>query len=349
MKTLRLPHALVLAAMLLMPSCSSLFRKVPDERPPLADMEEPLDLFDEPEDEAARQALPAGSFTGIYVAEAAESLDDLFEESVGLTVERVVENSPAAFAGIEAGDLLLEVRMAGGDVVELEWPSQWRDIELAAAPGTTCTVLVDRAGAEREFTIELERRLAHPEREAVERFREEERVGVVLRGATEVEARRVGLAPGAGAVVVGLSRRSPWRRAGMKFGDLIAEIAGQPVDHPRVILDAVQATESDKTVPLVLWRGNESRTVELAVSARSQDVHEVSIPPLYSYESERGKSEWSILYGFLGRESTPAAWRFRLLWFITFGGGDADELESVEGPTLDENEASDPADAEPQP
>ena len=348
MKTLRLPSVLVLAATLLMPSCSSLFRKLPDERPPLADMEEPLDLFDEPEDEAARQALPAGSFTGVYVAEATESLDDLFEESAGLTVERIVENSPAAFAGLEEGDLLLEARPSGGDVIELEWPSQWRDLEIASAPGTTLTVLVDRAGAEREFTIELERRLAHPDREAVERFREEERVGVVLRGATEVEARRVGLAPGGGAVVVGLSRRSPWRRAGMMFGDLITEIAGQPVDHPRVILDAVQATESDRSVPLVIWRGDESRTVELAVSARSQDVHEVSIPPLYSYESERGKSEWSILYGFLGHESTQAAWRFRLLWFITFGGGDADELESVEGSSLEDEDAA-AEDTEPQP
>ena len=35
------------------------------------------------------------------------------------------------------------------------------------------------------------------------------------------EARAAGLGPGGGAVVVGLSERSPWRAAGLRFGDLI--------------------------------------------------------------------------------------------------------------------------------
>lgn len=324
-------------------ACSSLFRDVPDERPPLADMEEPLGLFDEPDDEEARRVLPTGGFSGIYVAEAAESLDELFEESVGLTVERVVENSPAAFAGVEPGDILLEVTLPGQEPAELSWPSQWREIELAAAPGTRVAVLTDRAGVERETTIEFERRLDHPEREVAERFREESRVGVVLRGATEVEANRAGLPPGAGAVVVGLSRASPWRAAGVRFGDLVAEIGEQRVDHPRVILDAIRATDPGDSVPVVVWRGEQMREVSLAVTQRDHDMHEVNVPPLYSYESERGKSEWSILYGFLGYEETQAAWRFKFLWFITFGGGDADELESVDGAESGPTPAEEPA------
>ncbi|MFQ5517227.1 MAG: RNA polymerase sigma factor, partial [Acidimicrobiia bacterium] len=75
--------------------------------------------------------------------------------------------------------------------------------------------------AEAEAVVQAMERLRPADRGETERFREEDRVGVVVRTATEVEARAVGLGPGGGAVVVGLSRTSPWREAGLRFGDLI--------------------------------------------------------------------------------------------------------------------------------
>ena len=47
---------------------------MPVDPPPLADMEEPLALFDEPRDEPRRRALPAGSFSGLHVKDARDSL-----------------------------------------------------------------------------------------------------------------------------------------------------------------------------------------------------------------------------------------------------------------------------------
>ena len=38
-------------------------------------MEEPLDLRAEPDDEAARAALPAGTFSGLYLRDARETLE----------------------------------------------------------------------------------------------------------------------------------------------------------------------------------------------------------------------------------------------------------------------------------
>jgi C-terminal processing protease CtpA/Prc len=92
-------------------------------------MEEPLPLAHEPDDEAARRELAPGTFTGVVVGDARTSLDAMLEEPEGLLVTAVVENSPADFAGIEAGDLLLEVRAPEGH--PLRWPangarSSWR-------------------------------------------------------------------------------------------------------------------------------------------------------------------------------------------------------------------------------
>ena len=99
-------------ALLLWPflgACSLFGGGLPQEPPALADMEEPLDLRAEPDDEAARLALPAGSFSGLYVEDARDTLAAKLAEPDAVEVARVVENSPAALAGLAPGDQVLEV------------------------------------------------------------------------------------------------------------------------------------------------------------------------------------------------------------------------------------------------
>ncbi|MFM1873572.1 MAG: hypothetical protein RL398_2994 [Planctomycetota bacterium] len=309
-------------------ACS--FAKLPKEPPPLVDMEEPLELRAEPADEAARQALPAGGFTGLKVEDARDSLAAKLEGPTALRVAAVVENSPADAAGLLVDDVLLEVQLAAGAPQAVERPSEWRAIELAAKPGDKLTVIVDRAGREAKAELVVAARVRPESRGVAERYREEARVGVVVRTATEVEARAAGLGPGGGAVVIGLSQMSPWRRAGIRFGDLITAIDGQPITHPETLLAALRDEELERA-SLTVRRGTESLALEVAMSARRATLREFDVPLLFGYQSDRGKTEWSLLYGLAGYESTAAAWRFRLLWLITFGGGDADRLLEVDG------------------
>jgi len=322
----------ILIGLTLAPACSSLRRDIPAVPPPLADMEEPLDAREEPLDETARLALPAGSFTGLVASRSSDSLDELAAESGGLTVVAVVENSPADLAGIQVGDALVEVR-AGTSVVVPSWPSEWRAIELESAPGSAIEVVVDRAGVERTAKIVTIARARSAAREDVERFREEDRAGVVLRTASEVEARAAGLAPGGGAVVTGLSMRSPWRAAGVRYGDLVRTVGGETVAHPQVVLDAIRKADEDGELALGIVRDASNVDISVGVSRRESEITSFSIPFLYSYSHDRGRSETSILFGVFSYESTPAAWRMHLLWFIEFGGGDADRLE-VESTTM---------------
>jgi S1-C subfamily serine protease len=296
-------------------------------------MEEPVALLQEPNDESARRALPAGSFTGASVVEAKRSLEQLSTgngSGSGVRVSRVIENSPADAAGIEEEDLLLAARVGSAAEQTLRWPSEWRKLEVETAPGTEISVSLDRAGEERTVQFRTEARVRAAERHAGERFREEQKVGVILRTATEVEARAAGLGPGGGAVVVGLSAASPWRAGGVRFGDLVTSVDGEPVAHPQQVLDAIDAAESDARLAVEYVRGGERATAELAVSEREQETREISIPLLYSYEKDRGTSETSILLGLYRMESTEAAWELRLLWFFTFSGGDADRLIEVD-------------------
>ncbi|MBK7877436.1 MAG: hypothetical protein IPJ77_17145 [Planctomycetes bacterium] len=317
-----------LAAALVASACSIVPATVPADAPPLHDLEEPLALAAEPADEAARVALPAGSFSGLELAEARATLEEMVDggAAAGVEVLRVVENSPADVGGVEAGDLLVSATI-GGRTQALAWASEWRAIELAEAPGTRVALVIDRAAARKDVELVLAPRARAAARVATERWREDARAGVVVRTATEVEARSAGLAPGAGAVVVGLARTSPWRRAGVRFGDLVAAVDGAPVAHPEVLLSAVRA--GARPLHLGIVRAGERLELDAPLSQREHELTEFSIPLLYSYENDRGHTTTSALFGLYKFERTRVAWRLRLLWFVSFAGGDADRLEEL--------------------
>jgi len=324
-------HVLSVLAALLCGACASLGSELPDESPPLVSMEEPPTLFDEPADEELRTALPLGGYTGVHVTDGRTSLGGLGAGNApqGVLVKRVVENSPGDAAGLLEGDLIVAVRRAGGPETAVHWPSEWRKVERISAPGRTITVVVDRAGVEDATEIVVAQRVRSAKRGATERYREEDRVGVVFRTATEVEARAAQLGPGGGAVVVGLAAESPWRAAGLRFGDLVERVGDVAVAHPQVVLDAIREGHDGTPLRLLIRRGPQTFTIDAPLSTRVQETRHVSIPLLYSYGAERGESETSILLGLLKKTTTKAAWELRILWFISFGGGDADRLEDV--------------------
>jgi C-terminal processing protease CtpA/Prc len=316
-----------LAALALLAGCSAILpRDLPKEPPPLADLEEPLELFAEPDDETERAALPPGGFTGLTLSEAPALLGE--DVPPGVEVIAVAENSPADAAGILPGDLLYAVLAPGGEEREIRNASDFRKIELDAAPGTALRIGIDRAGVEAAATLTVAARKRSSPRTAAERYPETRRAGVVVRTATEVEARRAGLGPGGGAVVVGLSKASPWRDAGLLYGDLIAAVEGEPVSHPQVLLDAIR--EADEEIGLAVFRDGESMEVRAPLTTRARETRRVSIPPLYFYESERGRTELSILLGLFRHRSTEAASDVRFLWLFSFESGDADRLIEVD-------------------
>ena len=321
------PRSICLAALsaLALQACS-LSPDLAETPPALRDMEEPLDLRAEPEDEAARAAMPAGTFSGLYLKDARATLEAKLNDPEAVVVDRVVENSPADRAGLRPGDLLLEAVLEDGEAREVATPSEWRKLELTAKPGSKLTLVVDRAGREAETELTLIARVRPSRREAAERYREELRVGVVVRTATEVEARNAGLGPGGGAIVVGMSQKSPWRRAGLRFGDLVVAIDGEELTHPQQLLTKIREAADDH-LNLAYVRDGERVEVEAGLTTRASTLREISIPPLFSYEADRGQREWSVLLGMVRYRSTAAAWRFRLLWIIALRSGDADELQ----------------------
>ena len=327
--TLLRPTSRVLALLLLvlLAACAS---ELPETSPLLARFDDPPELAREPDDEADRLRLPIGTFSGLEVERARDAVDELLGETGGgLNVRRVVENSPGAAAGIDVGDVLMFARVQGGDEVELRFPSQWRELELESKPGTRVDLVYDRAAGEFVTTLVLAPRIEPPPRETAKRVREQIKVGVALRAGTEVEARAAGLGPGAGAVIVGLAMSSPWRAVGLRYGDFIERVNGEPVADPQMVLQAVLETRPKDRLALVVRRAGRSLEVEAPVSRRKQQVDRVWVPPFYYHRKKGEKKETGVLLSLVFWESTPAAWRVRLFWVFEFGGGDTDELQEI--------------------
>jgi len=313
-----------LPACFLLPGCSLLAPKINKTPPTLFDMEEPLALYEEPADEQERRELPSGGFTGVLVTDARQSLEDLGEAPEGVLVDRIVENSPGDFAGLAKGDLIVE---ANGQ--PMQYASAWRALEFDGQPGSKIAVVYDRAGAERTALVEVEAR-AHPaNRVAAERFREEDRTGIVVRTATEVEARAAGLGPGGGAVIVGMARTSPWRSVGLRFGDLIVAADDKPIEHPNALLQVIRAAPAKSKVKIAYFRDGQRAEIEAPVSRRAQEQQIVDVPLLYYYEKDRNRVVFWVFFAIYKHTRTEAARETRILWLIKLRSGDSDRLEEV--------------------
>jgi regulator of sigma E protease len=154
--------------------------------------------------------------------------------------------SPAAKAGIEAGDLILAV--SGKSV------RTWEDLDLATmgSPGQPLDIRFRRDGEDHEVTL-------------------------TPRSVSRYDVGYAGLAPPLPAEVPGVLPGSPAEKAGLQAGDRILAVNGQPVRHFYDVMKLVGASP-DKEVTLEIERGGSK--IEVRATPRNVDGQgKLGIPP----------------------------------------------------------------------
>ena len=302
---------------------------LPTQAVPLEDMEVSRTLLEIPQDEEQREDIPLGMFTGVQVGDSRLTLEGRLEAPEGVLVTGIVENSPAAAAGIREDDIILEAAIDGDDMTLLQWPSDWFRLEQTAGPDSVISVLCDRAGRDFKTTIKPVKRISPPERLNGDIFREEAKVGIVVRNASEVESEQAGLTRGEGCVVVGLARTSPWRQDGILYGDIIIEINDKKIRNPQELLITINNLIGKDDVKIVVFRENKKVTINTTVSKRQRETMEFNIPLIYTYINKRDMESTSILLGLFNVKKTRVASEYRLLWFINYTIGDSNRLEEI--------------------
>jgi serine protease Do len=182
------------------------------------------------------------------------------KDTKGVLISDVIADSPAAKAGLQPGDILLEF-----DGKKMEAPADLQRAVGFTTPGATAKMKILREKGER--TLEVKIAEASDEREVASRPgpRSPTTLGMEVRPVTPEVARQLNLRAAEGVVVVRVDDESPAAAAGVQRGDVIREINRQRI---RAIGDFEKATKDLKDgdrMTVLLQRGPMSLYVAFTV------------------------------------------------------------------------------------
>ncbi|MGE0159728.1 MAG: trypsin-like peptidase domain-containing protein [Gemmatimonadales bacterium] len=186
------------------------------------------------------------------------------DEVRGVLVQGAQEDSPAADAGIEQGDVLLSI-----DGAPLESAGDLQQEIAERSPGDEVTLEVRHDGETRRIQVELEEMdldvaAAAAEPDDADAVR---RLGMTLGPLTSEIRSELELGPDVdGAVVMEVSPMGAAYRRGIVPGTVVLEVAGEPVASPEEAADRLDDVASgDVTSLLVRGRDGSTRLLTIRV------------------------------------------------------------------------------------
>jgi serine protease Do len=179
------------------------------------------------------------------------------KERKGALVGSVSAGGPAAKAGFEPGDIILEVN--GRPITSRDELVQ---TVVALKPGTTVPVKILRDKAEKTLNVtigELDLEAEGPQTDAQDAEEDASTgFGLTLGSLTADRARRLGVPQGTtGALVVDVDPSGSAVRSGLRPGDLILKVNRVDVDGAPAANRELQKVPSGGTAFLLIWRQNQ--------------------------------------------------------------------------------------------
>jgi len=185
-------------------------------------------------------------------------------------IVEVMPDGPAEQAGLQEGDMVIAV---DGQTVGIE--KDLADLIAEYEPGDTVTLEIERPGEDpraREVTVELGQ---HPEKEgtaylgvrysSLPRF---EGLRELPFGEDKFDVSPFVLPHGEieqGLIIWRVSEDSPASAAGLKGGDVVTAIDGEPLASPQALTEAIAEREPGDEITLTVFRGQEESEIEITL------------------------------------------------------------------------------------
>ena len=221
--------------------------------------------------DVADQLIKTGSvergYLGVYPQDLTPDLAEALglKEAKGVVITQITEDSPAAQAGMQRDDIVLEF---GGSSIESA--SQFRDLVAVRKPGETVDMVVLRGGQRETIAVRMGKRPSTEElrgqREPQRRPQEQsQRLGLIVQDLTPELAERYGLQDQAGVVITRVAPGSEAAEKGLRPGYVIREVNRQPVHSVTEFKDVVAAASAKGRALLLISDGQTSQYVVLKV------------------------------------------------------------------------------------
>jgi serine protease Do len=212
----------------------------------------------------ANQLLDRGEVTRGYLGIVIQSLTADLAQSFGIRDQRgiliaqVTEDSPAARAGLKAGDII--VAYQGKPVTEV---GNFRNRVALTPPGSQAPLTILRDGQRRNITVRIGK-LSEEKRVAEGPAQRTEKLGLSVQTLTPELARQFGAKAGQGAVVTDVAPGSIAAMAGIRRGAVILEVDRKAVNSAAEFQQALDRSAGDKQVLLLISENEMSRYVVLS-------------------------------------------------------------------------------------
>ncbi|WEX87681.1 Do family serine endopeptidase [Sinorhizobium garamanticum] len=129
-------------------------------------------------------------------------------------------------------------------------------------------------------------------------------LGVQIQPVNKDIADSLGLSEASGALVVEPQAGSPGEKAGIKKGDVITAMNGEPIKDPRDLARKVAALRPGSSADVTLWRDGKSQSVKLEIGNLPSDTSDATQPK--DERSEQGPTASDEALAGLGVTVTPS-------------------------------------------
>jgi serine protease Do len=200
-----------------------------------------------------RQLIAGGrvvrGWLGIVIQDLTDELAPSFgvAERAGVLVADVVKNGPAEAGGVRSGDVIVE--LAGTPIKEV--PDLQRRV-AAVPPGQQVEIKVSREGQVVPLRITVGEMPGEESLAAAERT--DEAWGLHVEPLTAEVARQLNLSVTSGVVVTEVATGGPAESAGLRRGDAILEVDGQPVSDASSLDARLKSTKAGQPARVYVER-----------------------------------------------------------------------------------------------
>lgn len=224
-------------------------------------------------DQLIRDGVVRRAYLGVALQELSNELRRQFNVEVGegALVSQVYPDTPAAKAGLEEGDVIVE--MAGHRITDR---SQLQGIVEALEVGEEYETVVLRDGEQMTIPVTMEEmpgdftpalRRGRPNGETAPDEPETatyDELGLKVEKITKELAEQLGIsADSKGVVVTSVKEGTPAARIGLEAGDIIEKVGSRRVTSPQEFREAVDALDLANGIALLIRRGETSQFVVL--------------------------------------------------------------------------------------